>query len=400
MISTKLENVFSDIRGALYVRALEKEKNGERVLKLNTGNPAAFGFKMPDSVKSKLTASVDKALGYCDVRGMAESREAICNYHKSLGVEGISAQDVYITNGVSEAAYLAVTALCSDGDEFLLPSPAYSLWVNMIRLAGGKAVFYNCDEKSDWNPDVEDIRRKITPKTKAIILINPNNPTGAVYSRETVESIYRLASERGLVIFSDEIYDRLLMDGAKHIPTATLGDDTLIVTFNGLSKSHCLCGFRCGWLVVSGNSEKKKEMNTALTTICSIRLCSGALMQLIVPDALNDKEYTERMIGEGGRLYRQNKLASSLLSGIDGVELVENKAAFYLFPKLDLKRFNLSDDRDFASKLLEEKNILVVAGSGFYCTDNCHFRIVALPEEKDLEKAITDIGDFLKGRMN
>lgn len=398
MISSRLENVFSDIRGELYHRALEKERNGEKILKLNTGNPAAFGFEMPDGVKKVLTESLTKALGYCDVRGMNEAREAICNYHKSLGVGGITADDVYITNGVSEAAYLAVTALCSDGDEFLVPSPAYSLWVNMIRLAGGKAVFYECDESAEWCPDVEDIRHKITPKTKAIILINPNNPTGAVYDRETVEKIYRLASEKGLVIFSDEIYDRLLLDGVKHTPTATLGGDTLIVTFNGLSKSHCLCGFRCGWLVVSGREDKKKELKGALTTISSIRLCSNALMQLIIPEALRDREYTEKMIGEGGRLYRQNKLASSLLSDIDGVELVENKAAFYLFPRLDLARFGLSSDRDFASKLLEEKNILVVAGSGFYCKDECHFRIVALPEEKDLERAILDIAAFLKGR--
>jgi len=396
MISTKLADVFSDIRGELYYRALEKEREGEKILKLNTGNPAAFGFPMPRSVKEKLESSVDGALGYCDLKGMAAARDSIAAYHTSLGVRGVTPNDIYITNGVSEAAYLAATALCSDGDEILMPSPCYSLWVNMVRLAGGKAVFYDCDEKSDWQPDLKSVRESITPKTKALLIINPNNPTGAVYDRETVEELYKIAKEHDLVILSDEIYDRLLLDGVCHTPTASLGDDVLTLSFNGLSKSHCLCGFRCGWLTVSGPEDKKKQMNTALTTLTSIRLCSNALMQLIIPTALEDSAYTRSMVLSGeGRVAVQSKVAYEELSRIDGIEVVKNRAAFYLFPRLELERFGFESDKDFAMQLLEAKNILVVAGSGFYCKDNRHFRIVALPRAEELSEASGRIGEFL-----
>ncbi|MBO5305500.1 MAG: aminotransferase class I/II-fold pyridoxal phosphate-dependent enzyme [Clostridia bacterium] len=396
MISTKLADVFSDIRGELYYRALEKEREGEKILKLNTGNPAAFGFPMPDSVRETLLSSVDGALGYCDLKGMAAAREAIVAYHSSLGVRGVTANDVYITNGVSEAAYLAATALCSDGDEFLMPSPCYSLWVNMVKLAGGRAVFYDCDEKSGWQPDLASVRKNITPKTKAILLINPNNPTGAVYDRRVVEEMYKIAKEHDLVILSDEIYDRLILDGICHTPTASLGDEALVLTFNGLSKSHCLCGFRSGWLVVSGPEDKKRQMNTALTTLTSIRLCSNALMQLVVPAALADTAYTRAMMLSGeGRVAVQSRVAFEELTKIEGIEVVKNKAAFYLFPKIDLARFGFESDKDFAMQLLESKNILVVAGSGFYCKDNCHFRIVALPRAEELKEAIGKIGEFL-----
>ena len=401
MISTRLANVFSDIRGELYYRALEKEAQGEPILKLNTGNPAAFGFEMPSSIKEALLASVDEALGYCDARGMARAREAIAAYHSSLGVRGITPNDVYITNGVSEAAYLAVSALCSDGDEFLLPAPCYSLWVNMIRLAGGKAVFYDCDEASGWQPDLASVRKGITPKTKAILLINPNNPTGAVYERTVVEGIYWLAKEHGLVLFSDEIYDRLVFDGVRHIPAATLGDEVLTVSFGGLSKSHCLCGFRCGWLTLSGPEAKKKELSAALTTLASIRLCSGALMQTVIPAALADTAYTRAMVLAGeGRVAVQSEAAYEELNKIEGVHVIKNKAAFYLFPRLDLERFGFESDKDFAMRLLEEKNILVVAGSGFYCRDNRHFRIVALPGESELRGAIRSIGEFLEEKKD
>lgn len=401
MVSNKLCDVFSDIRGELYYRALEKEAQGEKILKLNTGNPAAFGFEMPVSVRKALEASTDAALGYCDLRGMAEAREAIAAYHTSLGVHGVTPNDVYITNGVSEAAYLSVTALCSDGDEFLVPSPCYSLWVNMIKLAGGKAVFYDCDEASGWQPSLSSVREKITPKTKALLIINPNNPTGAVYDREIVEGLYKIAKEKKLVILSDEIYDRLVLDGVSHTPTATLGDDVLTVSLNGLSKSHCLCGFRCGWMALSGPEDKKRELSSALTTLSSIRLCSNALMQLTIPAALADTAYTRAMVLAGeGRIAVQSKLAYEELNKIEGIEVVKNSAAFYLFPKIDLERFGFKSDKDFAMQLLEEKNILVVAGSGFYCSDNRHFRIVTLPQAEDLRSAIGHIRNFLgeKGR--
>ncbi len=397
MVSNKLADVFSDIRGELYYRALEKESQGEKIWKLNTGNPAAFGFEMPESIRETLATSADAALGYCDLRGMAKAREAIAEYHTSLGVRGVTPNDVYITNGVSEAAYLSVTALCSDGDEFLVPSPCYSLWVNMIKLAGGKAVFYACDEASGWQPDLASIREKITPKTKAILIINPNNPTGAVYNRAIVEEIYKIAKEKDLAILSDEIYDRLVLDGICHTPTATLGDDVLTLSFNGLSKSHCLCGFRCGWLTLSGPKEKKQELSVALTTLSSIRLCSNALMQLIVPEALADTAYTRAMVLAGeGRIAVQSKVAYEELNKIEGIAVVKNEAAFYLFPKIDLERFGFESDKDFAMRLLEAKNILVVAGSGFYCGDNRHFRIVALPRVEELRGAIGRIRDFLE----
>jgi len=266
----------------------------------------------------------------------------------------------------------------------------------MIRLAGGKAVFYDCDEASGWQPDLASVREKITPKTKALLIINPNNPTGAVYDRHTVEEMYKIACENDLVILSDEIYDRLLLDGACHTPTATLGEEALVLSFNGLSKSHCLCGFRCGWLTVSGPADKKKKIHAALTTLSSIRLCSNAMMQLVIPAALADTEYTKEMVRSGeGRVAVQSKVAYEELNKIDGIEVVKNTAAFYLFPKIELEKFGFASDKDFAMQLLEAKNILVVAGSGFYCKDNRHFRIVALPRAEELKTAIEKIGEFL-----
>lgn len=395
MISTKLENVHSDIRGELYHMALNMEKNGGRVLKLNTGNPATFGFKMPQSIKKVINENMEKATPYCDIGGMAQSREAICAYHKSRGIEGIMPEDVFITNGVSEASHLIISALCSDNDEFLMPSPCYSLWVNMVHLAGGKPVFYDCDEKDDWMVDIESLKSKITEKTKAILLINPNNPTGTVYGKEILEKVYALAKEKNLIILSDEIYDRLVYDNLPFTSTASLGNDVLTVTFNGLSKSHTVCGLRSGWLVVSGPEDKKKELRGALVTIASIRLCSNALMQLTIPEALKDDKYTLDMIGKNGRLYKQQKALCEELEKIEGLEFVKNKAAFYVFPRIDLEKYNFESDKDFAKKLLCEKNILVVPGSGFYARDNSHFRIVALPEENELRNAAKSMGELL-----
>lgn len=395
MIAKNLAGVSSGIRGELFYKALEKEKNGEKVLKLNTGNPAAFGFEMPESVRNKVISSVDAGLGYCDLKGRPDAREAIFNYHKNLGVNSFTRDDIFVTNGVSEGVYLAAAALCNEGDEFLLPTPCYSLWVNMIRLFGGVCVFYECDEKAGWMPSLEDIKSKITDKTKGILLINPNNPTGAVYTREIVQAVYDIAKENDLILFSDEIYDRILLDDAVHTPTATLGDDVTVISFNGLSKSHCLCGFRCGWLVVSGPDAARNDISTALTSLSAVRLCSNALMQLVIPTALEDNEYTQKMTREDGRVYRQSKVAYDELCKIDGIEVHKNGAAFYLFPRIDLSKFNIESDKDFAKKLLWEENILVVAGSGFYATDNEHFRIVALPKEEDIADAIQRIGKML-----
>lgn len=396
MLSMNLKNVYSDIRGDIYLRALELEKSGEKVLKLNTGNPAAFGFKMPESIKNRIITDVEKALGYCDIRGMKEARTAIKDYHLSKGLHNITEEDIFIGNGVSEAAYMIITALIGTNDEVLVPSPCYSLWTNFTFLAGGKVRFYQCDELNGWQPDIESIKKEITSNTKAIVLINPNNPTGALYSKEILLEIIDIARKNNLTIISDEIYDRLVLDEKSHISTAALAQDVTVVTMNGLSKSHCICGLRCGWLCISGEESKKKLLRDALIKIASVRLCSNALMQIIIPDALADSAYTENMIGENGRIFRQREAVTQELDKIEGVSYVKNSAAFYLFPKLNLKKFGLKNDRDFAERLLTEKHILVIPGSGFSCTDNEHFRIVMLPEENELRNAIKSIGEFLR----
>ena len=392
----KLEHVHSDIRGPLYTESQRMIKEGISVLRLNTGNPATFGFKMPDSVKNALLNNADKAVGYCDLKGMPEARRAICEYHKSKGIQDITPDDVYIGNGVSELVSMALTALLNDGDEILIPSPSYSLWTNSAYIAGGKPVFYTCDEQSDWFPDIDDMRSKITSRTRAVVIINPNNPTGAVYPKEVLEQIIDLAREHDLVIFSDEIYDRLLMDGVEHISTASLAPDRLVITMNGLSKSHVICGFRCGWMVISGAKGKADDYLEGIFQMAAMRLCSNALTQLVIPAALDDFESTKAMVSPGGRLYEQREATMRELEKIEGISCVKNKAAFYVFPKLDVKKFNITDDKKFAFDLLHEKHIFIVPGSGFDFPTPDHFRIVMLPEPNELAKAVSDIGDFLK----
>ncbi|MBR3934353.1 MAG: aminotransferase class I/II-fold pyridoxal phosphate-dependent enzyme [Clostridia bacterium] len=398
ILSGNLENVHSDIRGDIYMHALELEKQGHKVLKLNTGNPAAFGFKMPQSIKNRIITDVESSLGYCDIRGMDKARYAIKEYHLSRGIKNITENDIFIGNGVSEVAYMIITALIGKDDEVLVPTPCYSLWTNFTYLAGGKARFYKCDEYDCWQPDLESIKRGITPRTKAIVLINPNNPTGALYSKEMLLEIIDIARKNKLVIISDEIYDRLVLDGEQHIPTGALTEDVTVVTMNGLSKSHCICGLRCGWMCISGNEKEKKILRDALVNIASVRLCSNALMQLVIPDALNDIAYTENMINPQGRLTRQRNAVMEELDKIDGISYVKNTAAFYLFPKLDLKKYGFESDREFARQLLDDKKILIIPGSGFSCVDKKHFRIVMLPEEEILRNAIKEIGDFLNKR--
>ena len=401
MVSTNLNGVASGTRGELYLLALEKEKRGEKIIKLNTGNPADFGFEMPRSVKEKLISTLDDALGYSDVRGMIEAREAIYKYESKMGVLATTPDDVFITNGVSEGASLTVSALCSPGDEILLPTPCYALWANVVKMSGGKCVFYECDETCGWMPSVENIKSKITKRTKGIVVINPNNPTGAVYTRKVIEEIYKIARENSLVIFSDEIYDRLIISDDEHIPAASIGEDVLVLTLGGLSKSHCLCGFRAGWVVVSGPEDKRCEVGSALLTLSAIRMCSNTVMQLVIPTALEDIEYTAQMIARDGRVYRQTTLAYELLSKIDGITLAKSNAAFYLYPRLELDRFDISSDIDFAKKLLLEENILVVAGNGFLASDSSHFRLVALQSEEELTLAIKRIAAFLdRHRLN
>ncbi len=396
VLSKVMADVHSDIRGETYYRALELEKQGEKVLKLNTGNPATFGFKMPDSVKRCIEENAEKALGYCDVRGMTAAREAIRDYHLSRGIQGLEADDVFIGNGVSEIAAMLTTVLLNEGDEVLVPMPCYSLWVNQIVMAKAKPVFYRCDELADWCPDMADMRRKVTARTRAILLINPNNPTGAVYGDTLLQEVIRLAREHGLTIWSDEIYDRLMVDGGTYTSVASLCDDIPIVTMNGLSKSHCLCGLRCGWLVLSGPRTQTEPINRALTTLASVRLCSNALMQLIVPTALADTAYTKAMIDD--RLMRQRTATCQALDRIEGASYVANKAAFYLFPRVEFTRYGFDSDKQFAAALLEEEHILVVPGSGFYWDAPDHFRLVMLPKAEELAHAIDRIGAFLQTR--
>ncbi|MBR2376368.1 MAG: aminotransferase class I/II-fold pyridoxal phosphate-dependent enzyme [Clostridia bacterium] len=395
-LASRLENIHSDIRGPIYYRALEMEANGEKVLKLNTGNPAAFGFTMPDSIKDYIVNNVEKSLGYCDIRGMLNSKQAIVEYETSKGIPNLTVDDVFITNGVSEAASLLTTALVGEGDEVLMPNPCYSLWSNSVLASGGIPVYYDCLEENNWDPDIDDIKNKITKKTKAIVIINPNNPTGVLYSDKVLLEIAEIARQNDIIVFSDEIYDRLVFDGKIHNSFAKLAPDLTVVTLNGLSKSHCLCGLRCGWIVISGNTEKAKELNKALVVLASVRLCSNALMQLIIPTALKDTKYTNDMISESGRLYLQRKACMDAIDEIDGLSCVKNDGAFYIFPKIDTKRYNVTDDKVFVRGLLETKKILVVAGSGFGFKTPDHFRVVMLPEHKTLKNAMYEIGDYLQ----
>ena len=328
-------------------------------------------------------------------RAMPEARAAICAYHRGKGITSLAEDDIFIGNGVSEVVNMAMTAFLNPGDEMLIPSPSYSLWTNMAYITEGKPVLYRCDEASQWYPDVEDIRSKITPKTRALLIINPNNPTGALYPKELLLELLELAREHELVVFSDEIYDRLVMDGLEHTSTAALAPDLPILTFNGLSKSHIVCGFRCGWMAISGPQELKKDLIAAINSLASMRLCGNALAQLVIPAALEDTESTKALISPGGRLYEQRQATLSALDTIPGLSYVKNPAAFYLFPRLDKERFQLKDDRQFAMDLLQSKHILLVPGSGFDWAEPDHFRIVMLPQPDVIHQAMLDLGDFL-----
>ena len=395
--SNRISKIHSDIRGPLYVEALRMQAAGERVLKLNTGNPASFGFTLPESVRTALTEHVDEAVPYCDVRGMEEARAAILRYHRSRGLRDITMEDIFICNGVSEAVTMLMTALVGDGDEILVPAPCYSLWSNNVFIGGGVPVFYRCDPKNQWNPDIADMEKKITPRTKAVLVINPNNPTGAVYSREVLLSIGALARKHGLVLLADEIYDRLVMDGLLMESLAALVPDVPCVTFNGLSTSHIICGFRCGWMVFSGPARALAEIKDGVMQLAAMRLCGNALTQLVIPAALADSASTEAMLLPGGRLYEQRGATVAGLSRIPGVGFLPNRACFYIFPGIDTRMYDFESDQDFALRFLHEKKILVIPGRGFDWHEDLRFRIVMLPEPEVLSRAMADLGDFLDG---
>ena len=392
-----IKYVHSDIRGPLYANAMEMQAQGRDVLKLNTGNPAAFGFGLPDSIKRALEGHLEEGVGYCDFKGMPAAREAVCDYERNKGIRGITPDDVFIGNGVSEVVSFALQPLLDRGDEVLVPAPSYSIWGNSAYLASGRPVFYTCDEQSGWYPDIRDIRSKITERTRAIVVINPNNPTGVLYPKEILEEIVEAAREYGLLVFADEIYDRLVMDGLTHISLASLAEDIPVVTMNGLSKSHCLCGYRCGWMVISGPRELTEDYRQGIIQLTSLRLCANTLGQMVIPDALEDMETPASMVRPGGRIYEQREAVAKELQKIDGLSFVKNSSAFYIFPRLDAKKFRITDDKKFAEDLLNATDILLVPGSGFDWQQPDHFRIVMLPEADVLTDAVKRMGAFLDG---
>jgi len=397
LTSHRTELIASDIRGRNYQLSLELERKGEKILKLNTGNPATFGFPMPESVKQALAENLPSTLGYCDVRGMIPARESIFAYHKGAGIEPFTMDDIFIGNGISEIGDMVATALFNPGDEILIPAPCYSMWFNNILLKGAVPVYYPCVEENGWNPDTDEIRARVTDKTKAIVIINPNNPTGAVYSVETLNAIADIAREHGLVLLADEIYDRLVFDDAPFTSIAKLAPDVPVITMNGLSKSHCLCGFRIGWLVVSGPEAQRGEISAALLKLASLRLCANTLAQTVVSAALADSEYTKNMLRPGGRLYEQSRATWEELDKLsDCISYVKNAAGLYVFPKIKKEVLAVADDREFAHQLLLNKHILLVPGSGFAWPEPDHFRIVMLPQPDDLRLAVREMGDFIR----
>ncbi len=396
VLSRRMDQVHSDIRGELFREAMAMQQQGMEVLKLNTGNPAAFGFPLPQSIRTALEGRADRAVAYCDFQGMPEAREAIAAYERSKGIADIDAGDVFIGNGVSEVVNFALMPLLDSGDEVLIPTPNYSLWSNTILLAGAKPVYYRCDEQSHWNPDVADLKSKITSRTRAMVIINPNNPTGVLYDTQVLQQMLQVAREHNLIVFSDEIYDRLVMDGLAHISTAALAPDLTVITMNGLSKSHSLCGYRCGWMVISGPKNRTRRYREGLVQLTSLRLCANALAQLVIPAALEDMETPAAMVRPGGRLHAQREATLRALDRIEGISYVKNDAAFYLFPRLDVRKFNITNDKRFAGDLLRATRILVVPGSGFDWPEPDHFRLVMLPQPQELEQAMDRLGRFLE----
>lgn len=393
--SSKLDNVLYDVRGPVVDEAMRMENAGTHVLKLNIGNPAPFGFRTPDEVIYDMRQQLTECEGYSAAKGLFSSRKAIMQYAQIKQIPNVSIEDVYTGNGVSELINLCMSALLNDGDEILIPSPDYPLWTACATLAGGKAVHYICDEQAEWYPDMDDIRKKITDRTKAIVIINPNNPTGALYPREVLQQIVDIAREHQLIIFSDEIYDRLVMDHEEHISIASLAPDLFCVTFSGLSKSHMIAGFRIGWMILSGNKKYAKDYIEGLDMLSNMRLCSNVPAQSIVQTALGGHQSVKDYIVPGGRIYEQREFIYKALTDIPGITAVKPKAAFYIFPKLDVKKFNIVDDERFALDLLREKKILIIHGGGFNWKQPDHFRVVYLPRIEVLEDASEKIAQFL-----
>jgi alanine-synthesizing transaminase len=393
--SAKLANVCYDIRGPVLERAKQMEEEGHKIIKLNIGNLAVFGLEPPDEIVQDMIRNLPDAAGYTDSKGLFAPRKAIMHYSQQKQITGVTIDDIYIGNGASELIVMSMNALLNSGDEVLIPAPDYPLYTAAVALSGGNPVHYICDEQSDWMPDVEDMRRKITPNTKAIVVINPNNPTGALYPREVLEQIVELARQHQLIVFADEIYDKTLYDGNQHVSMASLADDVLFLTFNGLSKNYRSCGYRSGWMVVSGDKRQAKDYIEGLNMLASMRLCSNTPGQLAIQTALGGYQSINDLVAPGGRLARQRDLAWKLLTDIPGVSCVKPKAALYLFPRLDPKMYPIEDDQQFILELLEAERVLLVQGTGFNWPRPDHFRVVFLPHEDDLRESIGRIGRFL-----
>ena len=394
--SSKLNNVCYDIRGPVLARARQMEEDGHRVIKLNIGNPAQFGFETPEEIVHDVIINLPNASGYTDSKGLFAARKAVMHYTQQKNIRDVQIEDIYIGNGVSELIVMAMQALLNNGDEVLLPMPDYPLWTAAVTLAGGTPRHYVCDEAAGWLPDLDDIRGKITPKTRAIVLINPNNPTGALYPVELLQEVVEIARQHQLIVYSDEIYDKVLYDGAQHTSIASLADDVLFVTFNGLSKNYRAAGYRAGWLVVSGEKRHARDYIEGLTMLASMRLCSNAPAQYAIQTALGGYQSIDDLVAPTGRLCRQRDLAWEMLTAIPGVTCTKPQGAMYLFPRLDPKMYPIDNDQEFILELLLEEKVLLVQGSGFNWPTPDHFRVVFLPNLDDLKEAIGRIARFLE----
>ena len=394
--SSKLDNVLYDVRGPVVDEAARMEEAGAHVLKLNIGNPAPFGFRTPDEVIYDMSRQLTECEGYSNAKGLYSARKAIMQYSQIKNIPNVTIEDVYTGNGVSELINLSMSALLDNGDEVLIPSPDYPLWTACATLAGGHPVHYICDEQAEWYPDIDDIKKKITDRTKAIVIINPNNPTGALYPREVLQEIVDIAREHELIIFSDEIYDRLVFDDAEHVSIASLAPDLFCVTFSGLSKSHMIAGYRIGWIILSGNKRIAKDYIEGINMLSNMRLCSNVPAQSIVQTALWGHQSVEDYVKPGGRVFNQREFIYERLNAIDGISCVKPKAAFYAFPRIDTKKFGITNDEQFALDLLKEKKILLIHGGGFNWHEPDHFRVVYLPRRAVLGEAMDKLADFLE----
>ena len=393
--SSKLANVCYDVRGPVVEKARQMEEEGHKIIKLNIGNLAVFGLEPPDEIVQDMIRNLANAAGYTDSKGLFAPRKAVVHYCQEKDIKGVTVDDVYLGNGASELIAMSMNALLDDGDEVLIPSPDYPLYTAVVALSGGKPVHYVCDEQSEWMPDIADIRAKITPRTKAIVIINPNNPTGALYPDSLLQEIVEVARQHQLIVFADEIYDKTLYDGNTHTSIAALADDVLFLTFNGLSKNYRSCGYRAGWMVVSGDKRHAKDYIEGLNMLATMRLCANTPGQLAIQTALGGYQSIKDLVAPGGRLCRQRDLAHKLLTEIPGVTCVKPKAALYMFPKLDPKMYPIADDQQFAYELLDAERVLIVQGTGFNWAQPDHFRLVFLPNSDDLTDAIGRIARFL-----